>query len=344
MKISATFVSTIFSLVFLRPSSQEEEPSTRCVCSPQAYSLTLSLSQTCKTDTLANSPGVWTTVCSTDSNFGADTELTEIIPNVGESLVRRSLSDQMLGGNKERVSRSATDDMVPVKIISIVFAEVRSDGSLVVINKDDTHADVDLRNGSVIEFDSISKELDRDVDINDQLSRVPGGVTILLVGENSIGELVKTRILWLYDNSCDEVPLAGTGYLGWITVDSCELASNKFCPSQSTGSRTGTLFAKSAKFGKSAGMTTVPNTTLFAKTEKIAKSATAEANIESHDHFSKATNLHPKSGKAYFFMNETKSSHSMSAHHNENDMQSYLIERNSGKASRADLNSKSHRK
>lgn len=218
MKISATFVSTIFSLVFLRPSSQEEEPSTRCVCSPQTYSLTLSLSQTCKTDTLANSPGVWTTVCSTDSNFGADTEFTEIIPNVGESLVRRSLSDQMLGGNKERVSRSATDDMVPVKIISIVFAEVRSDGSLVVINKDVTHADVDLRNGSVIEFDSISKELDRDVDINDQLSRVPGGVTILLVGENSIGELVKTRILWLYDNNCDEVPLAGTGYLGWITV------------------------------------------------------------------------------------------------------------------------------
>jgi hypothetical protein len=141
-----------------------------------------------------------------------------MIPNVGESLVRRILSDQTLGGYRESVFRSATDDMVPVKIISIVFAEVGSDGSLIVINKDDTHADVDLKDGSVVEFDSISKELDRDVNINDQISRVPGGVTILLVGENSIGELVKTRILWLYGNNCDEVPLAGTGHLGWITV------------------------------------------------------------------------------------------------------------------------------
>ncbi|KAL3791813.1 hypothetical protein HJC23_002444 [Cyclotella cryptica] len=218
MKFSATSASLIISLASLLLSSRAQEPSTLCLCSPRTYSFTLALSQSCKTDTLANSPGIWTTVCSTDSNFGADTEFTEMIPNVGESLVRRILSDQIPGDHNERVFSAATDDMVPVKIISLVFAEVLSDGSLVITNKDETLANVKLDDGAVVEFDSISKRLDLNVDINDQLSSVPGGVTMLLVGENSIGELVKTRMLWLYDNNCDAVPLAGGGALGWITV------------------------------------------------------------------------------------------------------------------------------
>lgn len=105
--------------------------------------------------------------------------------------------------------------MVPVKIVSLVFAEV-SDAALVVINKDETLADVELENGAVVELDSISKTLDSDVDIEGQLSSVPGGVTMLLVGENSSGELVKTRLLWLYNNDCDLVH--PTGKLGWIEV------------------------------------------------------------------------------------------------------------------------------
>jgi hypothetical protein len=70
----------------------------------------------------------------------------------------------------------------------------------------------------VVEFDSISAKLDPDVGIDDQLSSVPGGVTVLLVGENASGELIKTRMLWLYDNSCNMIPLAEAADLGWIYV------------------------------------------------------------------------------------------------------------------------------
>ena len=105
--------------------------------------------------------------------------------------------------------------MVPVKIVSVVFAEV-ADASMVVINKDETLADVELENGAVFELDSISKTLDSDVDIESQSLSVPGGVTMLLVGENSSGELVKIRLLWLYSTNCDLVHPAGR--LGWIEV------------------------------------------------------------------------------------------------------------------------------
>jgi hypothetical protein len=161
---------------------------------------------------------MFTTVCSTDSNLSSDDDWTEIIADVGESLVRRRLTEKFVGFNDKRTRRVATKDLAPVKIISIIFAEVSSDGSLVVINKEETLANVDLGDKSVVEFDSISKTLDPEKDINEQSLLVPGGVTILLVGENSNGELVKTRMLWLYNNVCDAVPLTETGELGWITV------------------------------------------------------------------------------------------------------------------------------
>jgi hypothetical protein len=138
--------------------------------------------------------------------------------------------------------------------------------------------------------------------------------------------------------------------LGIKPKDSCDLASNKFCRSQSTVSTIGTLFAKSGKVGKSTDKTTLPSTTLSAKTEKIGNSANAEANIDIHGLFSKAAKtsldgyLHSKSGKAYFFMKETEASHSMSANSVENDRQSFLIESKSGKALRAVSNSKSQKK
>jgi hypothetical protein len=131
---SAAITLTLFSSTLRLVNPQE-----LCSCSPQKYSFTLSLSQTCDNDTLESSPGVFTTVCSTDTNIEADDDWSSIIPDVGESLVRRSLKD----GRPMR--QIVTKDMAPVKIISLIFAEVNSDGSLVVINKDESLSDTDLK-------------------------------------------------------------------------------------------------------------------------------------------------------------------------------------------------------
>lgn len=208
MKVSAKLTAVI-SLLW--NSSQLSKAQELCSCSPRKYSFTLSLSQTCNDDTLQSSPGVFTTVCSTDTNVEVDGDWSDLIPDVGGSLVRRSLNL-----NDKPVLRLA-EDVVPIKIVSIVFAEVNSDGSLVIINKDESFADADLGNGAIVEFDSISNTLDSNVVLQDQ-SDVPGGVTVLLVGENADGKLVKTRMLWLYKNDCDLVPLAETSDLGWISV------------------------------------------------------------------------------------------------------------------------------
>jgi hypothetical protein len=139
-KSTATILSFISSL-FCSVNSQD-----LCSCSPQKYSFTVSLSQTCDNDTLKASPGVFTTVCSTDANVGAD-DWSGIIPDVGESLVRRFLTDE------KPMRQMVTKDMTPVKIISLIFAEVNSDGSLVVINKDESLSETDLKDESVCACD-----------------------------------------------------------------------------------------------------------------------------------------------------------------------------------------------
>lgn len=205
MKFSVKAAASVSSLL----SSTSAQ--SLCSCSPRKYAFTLSLSQACGDDTIQNSPGVFTTICSTDTNLEAYDDWSDLIPDVGESLVRRALH----GKHKRQM---ATDHMTPVKIISIVFAEVNLDGSLVIINKDESFAGVDLHDGAVVEFDSISSALDPSVGIEDQLSSVPGGVTVLLVGENASGDLVKSQILWLYTNDCSTVPLVEAGSLGWISI------------------------------------------------------------------------------------------------------------------------------
>lgn len=135
--------STAIILTFISTLSGSVNSQDLCSCSPQKYSFTVSLSQTCDNDTLAASPGVFTTVCSTDANVGADDDWSSIIPDVGESLVKRFLTDET------PMRQMVTKDMTPVKIISLIFAEVNSDGSLVVINKDESLSETDLKDESV---------------------------------------------------------------------------------------------------------------------------------------------------------------------------------------------------
>lgn len=49
------------------------------------------------------------------------------------------------------------------------------------------------------------------------------------MGENKSGELIKTRMLWLYDNSCAMTPLTESVDLGWISVETIKMASEEFC-------------------------------------------------------------------------------------------------------------------
>lgn len=266
---------SVLTLLSSFRSTEAQEPYSKCSCSPQIYSFTMSFFQTCSNDSIENSAGIFTTVCSIDSNLEAGEDWEDLIPDVGESLVKRRLQEHSKDSKHEMARRIATSDMVPVKVISIVFAEVNSDGSLLIINKNDTLSDVELENGAVVQFESVSSTLDSNVGIDDQLSKVPGGVTLLVVGKNANGELVKTRMLWLYNNDCDVVPLTETAVLGWVTVDTLKKAFGEFCLAIDDSSKTtsiveakagksshsGNILSKSGKNGKSIAVETIMSAT-----------------------------------------------------------------------------------
>ena len=81
--MKASVVSILSTLVFSRQIASQELPQF-CSCSPRKYSFTLTLSHTCTDDTLKDSPGMLTTVCSTDANVGVEDDWADILPDVGE--------------------------------------------------------------------------------------------------------------------------------------------------------------------------------------------------------------------------------------------------------------------
>ena len=65
-----------------------------------------------------------------------------------------------------------------------------------IINQDSTYFDIDGSDGDILEYTSISSTLDVNVPIGDQLDKVPGGVILVLFGENAAGEVIQNRVAW----------------------------------------------------------------------------------------------------------------------------------------------------
>jgi len=121
------------------------------------------------------------------------------------------------------------------KVISIQFLDFDTEGTLLVINQDDTYEDVAFTDGQTVEFTSISAKLDPDEPLSEQLNKVPGGAQLTLRGravndDTGLETIVSVRLTWSYTNACDEVPLAEGMELAWVTFDNLTPAAEAFCP------------------------------------------------------------------------------------------------------------------
>ena len=167
------------------PTETEEESTLLSVCSPMTYHFTININQSCETDDIGDNSGVGNSVC------------------------------QIL---------NADDIASTMTIFDVQFLEVDTSGTLNVINQDDTYNNVDLSDGDVISFNSISQKLNPDKPLSEQLELVPGGVILSLrarSGEN--GRTVTNRVGWTYTGPYDSLPVNVGDSIGWITVVSrCE--------------------------------------------------------------------------------------------------------------------------
>lgn len=151
-------------------------------------------------------------------------------------------NDDPLAGLKRRLdvvgngggNRGLQTDLVPIEITSIVFIEVGDNDDLEVINRDDSRSNVTLVDGSVINFTSVSQQLDPDEPLEDQDIEdvLPGGVSIVMLGRNAGGELVRNRVFWTYTNDCgDLLPIEVGDTIGWLTFnDNSVPPRSEFCP------------------------------------------------------------------------------------------------------------------
>ena len=149
-----------------------------CSCTPTEYTFVVDASHDCNFDTVLGNPGIGSTFCF-----------------LGSTPVTRQV----------------------VEITSVQFVEFDTSGNLIVINQDDTYAEVSEANGATFTFKSISSELDAAVALNDQLDMVPGGIQIT-VDAKIDGVIYNNRVAWNYSNKCGEYPIADTEGVGWVAL------------------------------------------------------------------------------------------------------------------------------
>jgi len=236
-KATEYIVDSIFEPATTTPTVPAAD---RCSCSPTEYNFVLDLGQDCDVNQLEGSPGVGLTFCllgSHDSRFPNTRRL-------GGGDARRRLKHE----KQERVSLDPIDGYTPVtkrqladddiEIISVQFLEFDTSGRLIVINQDDTYSNATLADGDTITFKSISRDLDPEKSIEDQLELLPGGVQVTLRGratDEETGEekILSNRITWSYTNGCDVEPLSEGMGIGWTTFGELAPPSKDFCPASS---------------------------------------------------------------------------------------------------------------
>ena len=199
-----------------------------CSCSPLRYEVTLDLSRDCATDDLDGGPGIGLTFCFlAEASVGSDDR--RLVGKSGKGSFLRELRDGADGGGGRfralQPQQFGAMDPDAIRVVSVQFLEFDTSGELIVINQDDTYGDVDLADGDVLTFDSISSNLVPGVAASDQQDYFPGGAQITMRGKIATGDgeiVVSNRLTWSYTNSCDEVPIGGDEEIGWATiVSSC---------------------------------------------------------------------------------------------------------------------------
>ena len=215
-------------------STSAQDPIT-CSCTPNSYSFSLNFDGTC--DGLSfGGDGIDGSICF--FNQGGDPANLDAGMIAGISAVpptrRRRLGNAAVEKNEEWVDtvlskvdftnhiqhaaaahatrQLQTLDTTPTIITSVTFLEADTTPQLNIINQDSTYFETSLSDGDVITYPSISAQLDVNMPIGDQLDRVPGGVILVLFGENAAGEVIQNRVAWGYvGNYCEDDELLAMG-------------------------------------------------------------------------------------------------------------------------------------
>ena len=252
LSTAAVIATALPTIITAQPNV---EPIT-CSCTPNAYKLSLNFDGTCSNDSTDGSDGIDGSICFftqggspdelvNDSDLGLNAGLSAVPPtrrrlgNAGvdnEEWVDTVLSKIDFTTHIQhaqatpRQLQSDSLDTTPTKITSVTFLETDTTADLNIINQDSTYFDIDGSNGDILEYTSISSTLDVDVPIGDQLDKVPGGVILVLFGENAAGEVIQNRVAWGYKrNYCNEEPVAAGMSIGWQSLDGYTPAFPEFC-------------------------------------------------------------------------------------------------------------------
>lgn len=223
-----------------------------CSCTPTLYSFKLNFNGDCNDDsTLANIVGI-------DGNMCFSAQGSEVLTNstvdfgVGSGVFSRGLAeiagvasfnDMNLSSQLEHAKAHQTQhrsmqefeaisyDFVPTTITSVSFFEADTTSSFNIINQELAFINsegINLTDGDVLNFTSISSKLDPSIPIHEQMDLVPGGVMLVLIGINSIGVTVQNTVAWGYKTSCDgEILLLGGS--GWITIEDIQPPLSQIC-------------------------------------------------------------------------------------------------------------------
>ena len=94
------------------------------------------------------------------------------------------------------------------------------------------HVATNLVDGSIVTFESPSRELDQTKPLESQMHLVPRGFWIKMLGYDELGNQVEHTVSWNYggSNYCQSEPLSVGDTIGLVELESYELANAAFCP------------------------------------------------------------------------------------------------------------------
>lgn len=202
-------------------------------CSPTEYTFRLDLSADCDTTTITQEQdGIDGSLCffGEGSQSGSSVFPGEMVQGgkggTGpirklrqSSLYSHLKNDRRLQGLDLSASMRAPTSPI-TEVTSILFLEVDTAPELNIINQDSTYFTTNLSDGSVITYTSISMQLDHTLPLKDQMEYVPGGVVIVLFGNDEEGNAVQNTVAWDYGGKgyCDSEPLSDGDAIGWIKI------------------------------------------------------------------------------------------------------------------------------
>ena len=215
-------------------AAQTPSPSPLCSCSPTEFSFQLNFQGSCESTSLS---GVSDELCFVNARSSGGLDIDNILGSISDIQVPRSKNDYWRRlthtDNKQHVQRGLNSE-IPTTITSVGIYEYDTSNDLQVINQQ-VFSDQSLVDGDIIQFTSISSQLDPSIPLHDQLQYFPGGLILKYAGVNSNDEYISNTIAWGYNiEDCTTEQISAGEYVGWTTIEDVTPANGAFCPATVT--------------------------------------------------------------------------------------------------------------